>query len=123
MKNSSMEKYMTPEVSRLPITQVTYDKEGFNVKKFEIINITDSAIEYEDNSEKEPFKNGLLKDSLNTVRVVETTNGFGLRVYTIHDSKEKSKQRIADYYKTVLTMREADLHEAKQFYSKLQEDV
>lgn len=91
MKNSSMKKYMAPEVSHLPITQVTYDKEGFNVKKFEIINTTDSVIEYEDNSEKEPFKNGLLKDSLNTVRVVETTNGFGLRVYTIHDSKEKSK--------------------------------
>ncbi|MDA9472239.1 hypothetical protein C240_2434 [Enterococcus sp. 5H] len=64
-----------------------------------------------------------MKDSLNTVSVVETKNGFGLRVYTIHDSEKKSKQRIADYYKAVLTMREADLNEAKQFYSILQENM
>ncbi|PZL77505.1 hypothetical protein CI088_01510 [Enterococcus plantarum] len=123
MKNSFMGKYMAPEAEIAPITQITYDKEGFQVKKFKILTKTDTVIEFEDNSEKETVKNGLLKDSLNTVRVVETNNGFGLRVYTIHESKEQSKQRIADYYKAVLTMREADLNEAKQFYSSLQEKM
>ncbi|MFD2388811.1 hypothetical protein [Enterococcus rivorum] len=95
--------------------QATYDKEGFQFKRFKCLSTIGTVIEFEDDSEPEPFVNGLLRGSLNTVNVVETKNGFGLRVFSFDASEENSKQRIADYYKAVLTMRQADLNEAEHF--------
>ncbi|WP_033790701.1 hypothetical protein [Enterococcus faecalis] len=108
------------------IKEMTYDAvAGFTIKKFKCVGSTNTVIEFEDDSDshKGTFLNGLLKASLETVRVVDTDNGFGLRVYSVHASDEKLKEIISNYYQAILDSRERDFNEAIDFYNQIQENL
>lgn len=99
------------------ITRVIFDQNGFTTTLLEIIEETDSIVEFKDTDGSLVFTNGLSTDYLNKVELIDTENGFGLQIYSKSTSENELKSLIADYYKHDVARLKADYEESVKFMS------